>query len=94
MVETSSRKNGRVPEYICQRRRAQQQLHQRLRMPVAEMNEAVLQSVEEHVFTPEAIEQVIALTERDDLRERQDALRKEAKDVDRRIARLTAVLET
>ena len=31
------------------------------------MHEAVLQAVEEHVFTPEAIEQVIALTERDDL---------------------------
>jgi hypothetical protein len=31
-------------------------------MPVAEMNEAILQAIEEHVFTPEAVEQVIALT--------------------------------
>jgi hypothetical protein len=37
---------------------------------------------------------VIALTERDELRERQDALRAEHKDSERRIARLTTVLET
>jgi hypothetical protein len=65
-----------------------------LRMSVDEMNESVLQAVGEHVFTPEAIEQVIALTERDDLRERQDLLRGESQDVARRIARLTAVLES
>ena len=65
-----------------------------LRIPVSEMNEAVLSAVEEHVFTPEAIEQVIALTERDELRERRDALHVEHKDVERRIARLTAILES
>ena len=50
--------------------------------------------VEEHVFTPEAIEHLIALTERDELRDRQDLLHAEYKDVERRTARLTAVLET
>jgi hypothetical protein len=94
VVETSSRKNGRVAEYICSRRRHNSSCTNALRIPVAEMNEAVLQAVEQHVFTPEAIEQVIALTERDELRERQDLLRLEYKDVERRIARLTAVLET
>ena len=44
-----------------------------LRIPVAEMNEAVLQAIEEHALTPEAIEQVIHSAERDDVRERQDA---------------------
>jgi site-specific DNA recombinase len=94
VVETSTRKHGRVAEYVCARRRYNGTCRNGLRMPVAEMNEAILQMVEEHVFTPEAIEQVIALTERDELRERQDLLRAEAKDVERRIARLTAVLET
>ena len=46
----------------------------RFRMPVAELNEAVLQAVEEHALTPEAIEQVIHLSERDDVAELQDKL--------------------
>jgi DNA invertase Pin-like site-specific DNA recombinase len=95
VVETSSRKGGRVAEYVCYRHRHNSSVcANSLRMPVDEMHEAVLQAVEEHVFTPEAIEQVIALTERDDLRERQNQLRAESQDVTRRIARLTAVLET
>jgi len=94
VVETSGRTTGRIPEYICSRRRHNSGCANALRMPVGEMNEAVLQVVEEHIFTPEAIEQVLALTERDEIRERQDALRPEAKDVERRIARLTGILET
>ncbi len=38
-----------------------------LRIRVADMNEAVLQAIEEHALTPEAIEQVIQLSERDDV---------------------------
>jgi hypothetical protein len=53
-----------------------------------------LQAVEKHVFTPEAIEQVIALTERDELRERQELLEAEYRDLECRNTRLTAVLET
>jgi hypothetical protein len=92
----SSRKTGRTPEYVCHRHRYTGSCTNVLRIPVSEMNEAVLQAVEEHVFTPEAIEQVIALTERDELRDRQDLLRAEYaeyKDVERRIARLTAILK-
>ena len=33
------------------------------------MNEAVLQAIEEHALTPEAIEQVVQLTERDEMRD-------------------------
>ena len=47
-----------------------------------------LEAVEALALTPEAVEQVIALTERDDARERQDALAKEQRDVTRRIERL------
>jgi hypothetical protein len=95
VVDTSSRKHGRVAAYVCYRRRHNiTTCANALRIPVAEMNEAVLQAVEEHIFTPEAIENVITLTERDDLRERQDLLRAESQDVARRITRLTAVLET
>ena len=94
VVESSGRKAGRVPEYVCSRHRHNSTCKNALRIPVSEMNEAVLCAVEEHVFTPEAVEQVIALTERDELCERRDALYLEQKDVARRTARLTAVLES
>lgn len=58
------------------------------------MNEAVLQAVEEHALTPAAIEQVIRLSERDDVTELQNKLTREQKDVAKRIARLVAVIET
>lgn len=61
---------------------------------VDEMNEAVLQAIEQHSLTPEAIEQVIALTERDDAREQYDALERERKDVSKRIANFVHVIET
>ena len=60
---------------------------------VAEMNEAVLQAIEAHALTPDAIEQVIQLTERDDVRDQQAALARERKDVERRIANITAAIE-
>jgi hypothetical protein len=58
------------------------------------MNEAVLLAVEEHALTPEAIEQVIYLSEREDGADRQTTLTKERKDVEKRIARLIAAIET
>lgn len=57
------------------------------------MNEAVLQAVEQHALTPEAVESVIALTERDDRAEMETALRQERTDRDQRIARLVAAIE-
>ena len=93
MVETSSRKRGRVPEYICYRHRSYGACTNALRMPVADMNEAVLQAVEEHALTPEAIEQVINLSERDDVTELQNKLMREQKDVAKRIARLVSAIE-
>ena len=59
-------------------------------MSVVELNEAVLPDVEEHALTPEAIEQVIHLSERDDVRETQEKLTRERKDVEKRISRLIA----
>ena len=52
------------------------------------MNEAVLHAIEEHALTPEAVEAVVRLTERDDYRERQERLSLELADVARKIARL------
>jgi len=63
-------------------------------MAVAEVNEAVLQAVEEHALTPQAIEQVVRLSERDDVTDHQDKLAREGKDVGKRIARLVAAIET
>ena len=51
-----------------------------LRMPAAELNEAVLQAVERHDLTANAIEQVIHLTERDEIKEQKAALERERKD--------------
>ena len=50
-------------------------------------------AIEEHALTREAVEAVIALTERDDQRERQALLVKEHAEVERRIARLIEVIE-
>ncbi|MEO8680159.1 MAG: recombinase family protein [Vicinamibacterales bacterium] len=89
VVETSPRKRGRVPEYVCFRHRnhgtgvCANQRH----LSVAEVNEAVLQAIEEHALTPEAVEQVIKLTERNDAQELQAALYRERKDVAKRISR-------
>jgi site-specific DNA recombinase len=93
-VETGGKKRGRYPEYICHRRRAYGTCENRLRVRVTEMNEAVLQALEAHALTPEAIEHVVALTERDDTLDRQRVLQHERKDVEKRIARLVAALET
>ncbi len=93
-IETAPAKRGRVSEYVCYRHRVNGGCANTLRMPVAEVNEAVLQAVEEHALTPEAIEQVIGLSERDDVAERQHALARERKDLDKRIARLVIAVET
>jgi hypothetical protein len=63
-------------------------------MPVEDLNEAILSAVEEHILTPEAIEQFIRFTEKDDLSDAQAKLDKELADVDRRIQKLTALVET
>jgi hypothetical protein len=94
IVETSARKRGRVPEYICSRHRANSSCSNALRIPVADMNEEVLIAIEEHVFTQEAIEQIIQLSERDDVRDQQAELERERKDIDKRISRLVAAIET
>jgi hypothetical protein len=83
-----------VPEYVCHRHRANGACTNTLRMPVEDLNEAVLQAVEEHALTPEAIEQVIHLSERDDVTELQAKLAREQKDIAKRIARFVAAIET
>src|SRR5262249_47717638 len=93
IVETSARKEGRVREYICARRRKNGSCANALRIAIEEMHEAVLQAIEEHALTPEAIESVIRLSERDDLAERRVALDREHKDVTKRIARIVSAIE-
>jgi hypothetical protein len=56
------------------------------------LNEAVWQAVEEHALTPAAIEQVIHLSERDDVTEMQSKSAREQKDLTNRIACLVARL--
>lgn len=57
------------------------------------MNEAVLEAVEQHALTPEAIEQVIQLTELDERKEQQVVLEREQADVVRRIDRILEAIE-
>jgi site-specific DNA recombinase len=95
VVEWSNNRKGRYAYYMCHRRRHHgSSCTNALRMPVSDVNEAVLQAIEQHALTPEAVEQVILLTERDDARGRQVALQRERKSVEKRIARLVAAVET
>ena len=54
IVETGGKKRGRIPEYICHRHRVNGSCTNALRMPVIDVNEAVLQAVEEHALSPHA----------------------------------------
>lgn len=56
------------------------------------MNETILSSIQQHALAPEAVQQATRISERDDVREQQDALAKERQDTERRIARLVAVI--
>jgi site-specific DNA recombinase len=94
IVEHSNNRKGHYSYYICHRQRNYGTCENHLRVQVAEMNEAVLVAIEEHALTPEAIEQVIQLSERDDVAEQQATLAKERQDVEKRIARLIAAIET
>jgi len=89
IVETIPGKAGREPEYICGRHRRNGSCENALRIPVAEMNEAILSAIEEHALTPEAIEQVIQLSERDDFLEKQGELEREQKKVAKHIMNIT-----
>jgi site-specific DNA recombinase len=92
VVETSPRKRGRVAEYGCHRHRHNGTCSNKLTVPVAVANEAVLSAIEEHVLTSEAIESVVALSERDEAQDRQVALDREQKDLGRRIDRLNEAI--
>ena len=94
VVETSPRKRGRVAEYWCHRYRNLRTCTNSSHIPAADMNEDVLQAIEEHALTPEAVEQVVQATERDDHRDRQRAIEHEGKDVAKRIKRLVNMIET
>ena len=72
IVETGPRKRGRVLEYLCYRHRTNGTCANALRMPVVDVNEAVLRAIEAHVLQPGIVEQVIQLSERDEVRERQE----------------------
>ena len=78
---------------VLNRRRQNGTCTNRLHIPVDILNEGVLSAIEEHIFKPEAIETVITLSERDDIRDLQATLDKEAKDLTKRVARLVAIIE-
>ena len=59
-----------------------------LRVGLDTLNEAVLQASEEHVLTPEAIEHVIQLSERNDVQEKKAELDQEQKDIERKLKNL------
>lgn len=93
VVETyvHSKKKPRVPHYVCARRRAsgEKACSNALRIPVEDMNEAVLTAIEEHALRPEAVEAVVAATQRDVSAAVARSLEMELKEVERKIARLT-----
>ena len=92
VVERSNNKKGQYAYYICHRHRALGTCTNTLRVSVDDMNEAVLAAIETHALTPEAIEQVVRLTERDEVAEQRAMLERERKDIQKRIAVVTDVL--
>jgi site-specific DNA recombinase len=79
--------------YACAHRRANDTCSNKLRIPVPYVNEVVLRAVEEHALTPEAVEAVIRLTERDDVAERREAIGREFEEVEKRRKRLVEAIE-
>jgi site-specific DNA recombinase len=70
VIETSksTAKKPRKPHYMCHRHRdAGGVCPTNLRVPVEDVNEEVLQAIERHALTPAAIEEVIRLSQRDEL---------------------------
>jgi site-specific DNA recombinase len=91
---TQAKHKPRVPHYVCARRRANGKCANALRIPRDDMHEAVLQAIEAHALTPEAVEQVVRLSERDDLTDRKQTLDRERTDLERRIRNLLAAIES
>jgi recombinase-like zinc beta ribbon protein len=94
IVEQSNNKKGRYKYYICHRRKIHGTCSNTLRIPAPEMNEAVLQAIEEHALTPEAIEQVVLLSESEDAADQRTTLERERAEVEKKIARLTSAIES
>ena len=92
VVESGGHKRGRFPQYICHRHRTNGVCTNGVKVSVTEMNEAVLQAIEKHALTPEAIESVIQFSERDDVDDQRTLLDREAKDVAKRIDRITSAI--
>ena len=76
VVETSARKWGRVAEYVCAKRRATGGCTNALRTAGPRSTRRSRRLLR-NTRTPEAVEAVIGLTERDDARERQELLVRE-----------------
>ena len=94
VVEQSNNKKGRYAYYVCLRRWHHGTCTNRLRVPIADVNEAVLQAIEEHALTPAAVEAVVQLTERDDVQDQQMQLVRERKGNDKRLKNLGDAIET
>ena len=93
VVEQSNNKKGRYSYYVCLRRWHHGTCTNRLRVPVSEMNEEILQAIEEHALTPEAVEHVVQATERDDIDDLRTQLLLEQKGNDKRIKNLHEAIE-
>ena len=94
VVEQSNNNKGRYAYYVCLRRWHYGTCTNRLRVPIADVNEAVLQAIEEHALTPAAVEAVVQLTERDDVQDQQMQLVRERKGNDKRLKNLGDAIET
>jgi site-specific DNA recombinase len=79
--------------YVCGRRRANGACSNVLRVRADLLEEEVLCAVEQHALTPEAIEQVILLSERDELQEDRKRVEHQMRENEHRIRRLLAAIE-
>jgi site-specific DNA recombinase len=90
-VETYFTKAGqpRRAHYVCNRRRASGACSNTLRVPVADMEDAVLTAIEDIALTPEAVEGVLVAMQSNVSAAAVRSVERELKELDKRIARLT-----
>ena len=95
VVETYRTSNGKLrrAHYVCNRRRANGKCENALRIPLDEMNEAVLSAIEQHALTPEAVEHVVRLSEQAVQADERVALERQRADVTKKIANMVKAIE-
>ena len=94
VVQTYKTSDGkpRRSHYMCSRKRLGLCSND-MRLELNETNETILSTIEKHALTPEAIERVILLAEESAQEDAGDRLRRELKDIEKKLGRFLKAIE-